>query len=144
MISSVHLLFLNIGTSELILIVFVALMLFGGEKLPELARGLGRGIRDFKDASDSIKKDINDQINTFEKDLDVRGQAQSKSDATRDSQQEEQAPEPKLDQQVELRSTPVETKVRNGASFAPNYDYTDPEQTDTQDPSKDQTSGSNA
>lgn len=53
------------------LILLAALFLFGGKKLPELARGLGRGIREFKDASDTIKRDINDQINSFEKDLDV-------------------------------------------------------------------------
>lgn len=64
--------FLNIGTSEMLLIVFVALMLFGGKKLPELARGLGRGIREFKDASESIKRDISQQINEFEQDVDVK------------------------------------------------------------------------
>jgi len=64
--------FLNIGTSEMMLIVFVALLLFGGKKLPELARGLGRGIREFKDASESIKRDISDQINNFEKDIEVK------------------------------------------------------------------------
>ena len=64
--------FLNIGTSEMMLIVFVALLLFGGKKLPELARGLGRGIREFKDASETIKRDISDQINNFEKDLEVK------------------------------------------------------------------------
>lgn len=63
--------FLNIGTQEMILIVIVILLLFGGKKLPELARGLGRGIRDFKDASEGIKREISDQINNFEKDLDV-------------------------------------------------------------------------
>src|SRR5882757_402747 len=58
--------FLNIGSSEMILIVFVALLLFGGEKLPELARGLGKGIRDFKDASEGVKREINNQINSYE------------------------------------------------------------------------------
>jgi len=59
-------LFLNIGTPELILIMFVALLLFGGEKLPGLARGLGKGIRDFKDASEGVKREINNQINSYE------------------------------------------------------------------------------
>ncbi|MEO6632738.1 MAG: twin-arginine translocase TatA/TatE family subunit, partial [Mucilaginibacter sp.] len=45
------LLFLDIGGQELMLIMLVILLLFGGDKLPELARGLGKGIRDFKDAS---------------------------------------------------------------------------------------------
>jgi sec-independent protein translocase protein TatA len=60
------LLFLNIGTPELILIMFVALLLFGGDKLPGLARGLGKGIRDFKDASEGVKREINNQINSYE------------------------------------------------------------------------------
>ena len=65
MLSSIFL-FLNIGTGEMILIVFAALMLFGGEKLPELARGLGKGIRDFKDASEDVKREINNQINNYD------------------------------------------------------------------------------
>ena len=64
--SSSVLLFLNIGGPEMILIVFVALLLFGGEKLPEIARGLGKGIRDFKDASEGVKREITNQINSYE------------------------------------------------------------------------------
>src|SRR5579863_41888 len=64
--SSCVLLFLNIGGPEMILIIFVALLLFGGEKLPEIARGLGKGIRDFKDASEGVKREINNQINSYE------------------------------------------------------------------------------
>jgi sec-independent protein translocase protein TatA len=63
---SSSLLFLDIGGGELMLILFVGLMLFGGKKLPELARGLGKGIRDFKDASEGVKREINSQIDNFE------------------------------------------------------------------------------
>lgn len=60
------LLFLNLGTPEIILIMFAILLLFGGKKLPELARGLGKGIREFKDASSGIKQEIEDSMNNPE------------------------------------------------------------------------------
>jgi sec-independent protein translocase protein TatA len=63
---SVLLFLSNLFSSDMIIIVFVALLLFGGEKLPEIARGLGKGIRDFKDASEGVKREINAQINNFE------------------------------------------------------------------------------
>ena len=56
----------NLFSSDMIIIIFVALLLFGGEKLPEIARGLGKGIRDFKDASEGVKREINAQINAYE------------------------------------------------------------------------------
>lgn len=52
----------GIGTSEILLIVFVLLLLFGGKKLPELMRGMGRGIRDFKDAVNEPIEDIKKTI----------------------------------------------------------------------------------
>jgi len=45
----------GIGATELILIVVVLLLLFGGSKLPQLMRGAGKGIREFKDAMDGKK-----------------------------------------------------------------------------------------
>ena len=57
---------LFLSGSDLMLIMFVALLLFGGDKLPEIARGLGKGIRDFKDASEGVKREINNQINSYE------------------------------------------------------------------------------
>ena len=44
--------------SHLIIILIVVLLLFGGKKIPELMRGLGRGIREFKDAKDNVKKEL--------------------------------------------------------------------------------------
>ena len=54
---------LFLGTTEIIIIAAVILLLFGGAKLPELMRGLGKGIREFKDASREVKKEINDEQN---------------------------------------------------------------------------------
>src|SRR5690606_2949124 len=62
----------------MIFIFVIALFLFGGKKLPELARGLGKGIREFKDASENIKRDINDQINDFEKAADRPAKSEQK------------------------------------------------------------------
>jgi sec-independent protein translocase protein TatA len=52
------LLFLGMGWQEIILLVLVILLFFGAKRIPELARGLGRGIREFKDASKEIKSEI--------------------------------------------------------------------------------------
>lgn len=46
------------GGWEWVVIILVVLIFFGAKKIPELARGLGRGIREFKDATKEIKKDI--------------------------------------------------------------------------------------
>ncbi len=48
------------GGMELVLIVLVVLIFFGAKKIPELARGLGKGIREFKDATKEVKKEIED------------------------------------------------------------------------------------
>lgn len=58
--------FLNMGGGEIMLILAVVLLLFGGKKLPELARGLGKGIRDFKDASEGVKREIHRNINAMD------------------------------------------------------------------------------
>jgi sec-independent protein translocase protein TatA len=51
------------GGSEWIIIVIAVLILFGGRKIPEFMRGLGRGIREFKDAKDNVKKEIEEDMN---------------------------------------------------------------------------------
>ena len=50
--------FLNLGTGEVIILLLVILLLFGAKRLPELARGLGKGIHEFKDAVNNSKKEI--------------------------------------------------------------------------------------
>ncbi|WP_276090914.1 twin-arginine translocase TatA/TatE family subunit [Pedobacter sp. JY14-1] len=63
--------FLNMGGGEIMLILAVVLLLFGGKKLPELARGLGKGIREFKDASEGVKREIQRNINAVGIEEDV-------------------------------------------------------------------------
>ena len=52
-----------LGTQEIIIILVIILLLFGGRKIPELMRGLGRGVREFNDAKNNVKKEIEDGIN---------------------------------------------------------------------------------
>jgi sec-independent protein translocase protein TatA len=52
---------------HVLLIALVVLFLFGGKKIPELMRGLGRGIREFKDAKDNVTREIEDHINNDNK-----------------------------------------------------------------------------
>lgn len=54
---------LAFGTNEMIIIVIVVLLLFGGRKIPELMRGLGKGVREFNDAKNNVKKEIEDSAN---------------------------------------------------------------------------------
>jgi sec-independent protein translocase protein TatA len=51
-----------IGTQEIIIIAVIILLLFGGRKIPELMRGLGKGIREFKDAKSDGKEDLEKNV----------------------------------------------------------------------------------
>mgnify|MGYP003596928792 CR=1 FL=1 len=62
MLNSVLIGVFGLGGSEMIIILVIILLLFGGRKIPELMKGLGKGVKEFKDASkgeDEPKKDIN-------------------------------------------------------------------------------------
>jgi len=52
--------FLFISGSEIFIILLVVLLLFGSKKIPDVAKGLGKGIREFRRATDEIKKEISD------------------------------------------------------------------------------------
>ena len=57
-----HLLFIgNLGTAEIIIIALVVLLLFGGKKIPELMRGLGKGVKSFKDGMHDLEKEITEE-----------------------------------------------------------------------------------
>lgn len=58
---------LFISTQEIFVILVLVVMLFGSKKIPELARGLGRGMRELKDASNDIKREIQSSANDIKK-----------------------------------------------------------------------------
>ena len=68
----------GLGSTEMILILVVILFFFGAKKLPELARGLGKGIREFKDASREVKENIEKADKKRDKFVDAGKKAMKK------------------------------------------------------------------
>ena len=62
MLNSILLLFGNLGTTELIIIVVIILLLFGGKKIPELMKGIGKGVRSFKEGVEEVKDEVEKPI----------------------------------------------------------------------------------
>lgn len=58
MLNFISLLFGNLGLSEVLIIAFVVLLLFGGKKIPELMRGIGKGVSSFKQGMNDIQDEI--------------------------------------------------------------------------------------
>ena len=50
----------NLGAGEIVIIALVILLFFGGKKIPELMKGIGKGVKSFKDGLNDIEKDINE------------------------------------------------------------------------------------
>ncbi|MFY9115815.1 MAG: twin-arginine translocase TatA/TatE family subunit [Bacteroidales bacterium] len=63
------LLFGTIGATEIIIIALVILLLFGGKKIPELMKGLGKGVKSFKDGMKGIEEELKDESEDLDKTL---------------------------------------------------------------------------
>jgi len=81
-----------VGWPEIVIILAIALLLFGGKKLPELARGLGRGLRHFKEEVQGVKSDISAAI-----DEDMSGPEDTPEDAPEETAPTEQEQAAKKD-----------------------------------------------
>ncbi len=57
----------NLGAGEIILIILAILILFGAKKIPELAKGLGKGLKEFKKAVKDVEEDITSEIKDVNK-----------------------------------------------------------------------------
>lgn len=53
---------MNLGASEILLVLFVVLLLFGGKRLPELARSIGKGLAEFRRATQAVQREINNPL----------------------------------------------------------------------------------
>ena len=74
----------GIGTTELIIIMFIILLIFGAKKLPELAQGLGKGIREFKKASN----DIQEELSMNKPEEQIRSKTDDKKDEMKSEEKE--------------------------------------------------------
>ena len=63
----------NLGTGEIILIVAVILLLFGGRKIPELMRGLGKGVKSFKQGMNEVEDELKKPLEELDNDKDKPG-----------------------------------------------------------------------
>lgn len=78
------LLFLNAIGPEMIIIFFAILLLFGGKKIPELMRGVGKGIREFNTARGNLEKELKDGMKEEEQKEKARMKKKEESFITRD------------------------------------------------------------
>ena len=77
--------FLFIGGPEIFVILLIVVVVFGADKIPEIARGLGKGIRQVKDATNDIKKEINDSAKKQGVDTDLTKNIQKEIDAVKNN-----------------------------------------------------------
>ena len=82
-------LFLNLGGSEIAVIMLFVLLFFGADKMPELARGLGKGIRQLKEAMNGIEQEVQKATRNIEKEVQ-----KTVDQATSTEPVKPQAPEP--------------------------------------------------
>jgi sec-independent protein translocase protein TatA len=64
------LLFLNLGGGEIFVVLMVVLLFFGSKRIPEFARNLGRGMRQFRNATNDIQQDITDSVKDVKKQIE--------------------------------------------------------------------------
>lgn len=87
----------GIGMPELIIIMVIALIVIGPQKLPELAKSLGKGLAEFKKASDDFKRSIEAEARTPEEKEHLAKLAEAKEQAEADKQKEAEALKAKVE-----------------------------------------------
>ncbi|NDE09398.1 MAG: twin-arginine translocase TatA/TatE family subunit [Chitinophagia bacterium] len=74
------------GGSEWIFIILAIVLLFGGKKIPELMKGIGKGMREFKDAKDNVKSEIEEGMKEKDKEQEIRELRQQLQEAKQTQQ----------------------------------------------------------
>lgn len=83
---------LFIGAPEIMIVLLIVVMLFGADKIPEIARGLGKGMRQIKDATNDIKREINNTAEKHEVDVNITKDIQKEVDAVKEDIEEVTGP----------------------------------------------------
>jgi sec-independent protein translocase protein TatA len=81
-----HPLFLNLGTGEIFIIVIVIIMFFGANKLPEMVRTFGRGMREMKNATSELQREIQNSTSEIQRDMNTQGALDDFKEAASDIQ----------------------------------------------------------
>lgn len=89
------LLFLDISFGEIFIIVAVIFIVFGPQKIPEIARKFGKGLREIKKASSEIKREINHEANRYRTDLDLERIVKESDPATKSEKPKDAAADKK-------------------------------------------------
>ncbi len=77
--------FLFIGGPEIFVIMLIVVMVFGADKIPDIARGLGKGMRQVKDATNDIKKEINDSSKEHNLDTNIAKDIKKEINSVKDN-----------------------------------------------------------
>ena len=104
----------SIGMPEMIIILVIALIIFGPRKLPELGRSLGRSINEFKKASNELRSTLEDEIRVEE-----RKEQQAKVEAEQKAAVPSAAPVPGSDADYAARAAAPETVTRSTGTGTP-------------------------
>ncbi|MDG1803692.1 twin-arginine translocase TatA/TatE family subunit [Flavicella sp.] len=83
---------LFIGAPEVMVVLLIVVMLFGADKIPEIARGLGKGMRQIKDATNDIKREINTSAEKNGIDLDVTKDIKKEIDSVKEDLEDMSGP----------------------------------------------------
>ena len=124
---SVLLFLSNLFSTDMVVIVIVALVLFGGDKLPEIVRALGKGMRDFKEASEGVKREINAQIYSYEEkkqeqkldEIALKNQQEAQNQLTSGNVSEPAVPHTIPFSEGTYNENPVQSETHENAGAAP-------------------------
>lgn len=92
--------FLFISGAEIFVILVIVVMLFGADKLPEIARGLGKGMRQVKDATNDIKREIKNSAEKHDIDIDIASKVRNEVNKVTDNIEDFSRPVKKIKDSV--------------------------------------------